>query len=105
MPDSTPIRRPALPRTVLLVDDAPTIAVTLHGDLVEQGIAVTVARDGREAIRLLTALRWLPQRMISAGELPLGGAVPGHAADAVLGKPFANQTVLAWQRRVAQAQA
>lgn len=117
----------ALPQTVLLVEDEPTIAVTLCDDLVEQGIDVTVLGDGSEAIRLLDARRFgavitdyrlpgadglavaaaakrragTPVLLISAWTMPLARGGPARVADAMLVKPFDNQAVLDWLCSVA----
>lgn len=110
---------PAEPRRVLLVEDEPTIAVTLRDELSEQGYEVVCVGDGRVAVELLreqafatviTDLR-LPgasgvevaaaARQASAAARVLlitAFVAPGvvSAADAVLKKPFANASVLAW---------
>ena len=110
-------------RRVLVVDDEPTIVVTLQDDLEEHGYVVVTARDG------LTALRWLADGAFAAVVTDLrlpgvdGAAVvraahardlatrilvvsanfAGHeallraaGAEACLPKPFANREVLAW---------
>ena len=110
---------PAELRRVLLVEDEPTIAVTLSDDLAEQGYEVVCVGDGKAAVELLrrepfaaviTDLR-LPgasgvevaaaARQASAAARVLlitAFVAPGvaSAADAVLKKPFANASVLAW---------
>lgn len=124
---------PAMPRPVgrprvLLVEDEPTIAVTLADDLVEHGYAVSHTADGSAAIELVqnggfdavvTDLR-LPGAdglrvlaatrrgcagakvlVISAQATAWGDAARAAGADAVLCKPFANESVVAWlQQRV-----
>lgn len=110
---------------VLVVDDEPSIAVTLRDDLEDQGYHVVLAADGHEALRRLgegsftavvTDLR-LPgldgamvvraARALSsvAGILVISANLDGQqerlrsaGADAFLQKPFGNDQVIAWLR-------
>jgi DNA-binding response OmpR family regulator len=111
---------------VLLVEDEPTIAVTLTDDLVDSGYRVTRTDDGRHAIRLLTeqsfaavitdlrlpgadgvavlraATRHLPGvrvLVISAWLEERRDEVLRAGATALLAKPFCNSAVVAWLRR------
>ncbi len=122
MPD-----RPSLfvrPR-VLLVEDEPTIAVTLSDDLADEGYAVTHTGSGSEAVRLLAendyhavitdldlpgasglqVLRAARRRRADAPVLVITALAAanaeavervGHAQ--LLPKPFLNGSVLAWLR-------
>lgn len=110
-------------RRVLLVDDEPTILVTLQDDLEEHGFVVVIARDGLTALRLLadrpyvavvTDLR-LPGvdgvavvqaahardaatriLVMSADLAGREASLQAAGAEACLAKPFANREVLAW---------
>jgi DNA-binding response OmpR family regulator len=122
---SLAIADPALSTTatVLLVEDEPTIAITLTDDLSDHGYRVTCTGNGAEALALLaqhtygaivTDLR-LPgadgvqivaaARRRSPGTriLVITAFAPDRAdalrragAGQVLAKPFANRRVLAW---------
>lgn len=104
-------------KRVLLVEDEPTIAVTLGDDLVDGGYAVTRVDDGRRAVELLGSQTFgaviTDLRLPGAGGLEVARAarracvgrillisvfvLPEAAAvDAVLAKPFANERVLEW---------
>jgi CheY-like chemotaxis protein len=107
-------------KRVLLVEDEPTIAVTLGDDLVDGGYAVTRVDDGRRAVELLGSQTFgaviTDLRLPGAGGLEVARAarracvgrillisafvLPEAAAavDAVLAKPFANERVLEWLR-------
>lgn len=110
---------------VLVVDDEPTIAVTLRDDLEEQGYLVLTAADGVQALQrlregpyvaIITDLR-LPgvdgavvvrtARALSAvvGILVISANLEGQherlriaGADGFLQKPFGNDQVIAWLR-------
>jgi DNA-binding response OmpR family regulator len=120
--DSMPTEAPA---AVLLVEDEPTIAITLRDELEDHGYRVVCIGSGDGAIGLLqggvyaavvTDLR-LPgasgtavvtaakQRRQSLPVLVITAWVDGSAADlwragadGVLAKPFANQQVVDWLR-------
>lgn len=116
-------RHPAHGATVLLVEDEPTIAITLADDLTDHGYQVTSTDDGAEALALLATRRFhavvTDLRLPGADGVEIASAVQRtspttrilvvtafaadrehalHAAGAreVLHKPFANQAVLAW---------
>lgn len=110
-------------RRVLLVDDEPTILVTLQDDLEANGYVVVAARDGPSALRLLadgsfgavvTDLR-LPGAdgavvvqaahardaatrilVMSADLAGREASLRAAGAEACLTKPFANLEVLTW---------
>ncbi|MBP8299525.1 MAG: response regulator [Planctomycetes bacterium] len=121
---------PATPRhsTILLVEDEPTIAITLRDDLTDHGYLVTSTGDGAEALQLLKRQRFhavvtdlrLPGadgvEIVSAARRTSPGtrilvvtAFAANRAEAlyaagareVLHKPFANQAVLAWLAQAA----
>lgn len=110
---------------ILLVEDEPTIAVTLGDDLQDHGYEVTQVADGAAAIRLLgeqefdaviTDLRlpgatgvqvlqaakrarpWTAVLVITAHAGELLADLQRHGAGAVLDKPFANGVVIDWLR-------
>lgn len=114
--------------TVLLVEDEPTIAITLRDDLVDHGYQVTSTGDGAEALQLLSRQRFhavvtdlrLPgadgveivcaarrsspgTRILVVSAFAAARAEALHAAGAreLLHKPFANQDVLTWLARAA----
>jgi CheY-like chemotaxis protein len=114
--------------TILLVEDEPTIAITLRDDLTDHGYLVTSTGDGAEALQLLTRQRFhavvtdlrLPGadgvEIVSAARRTSPGtrilvvtAFAANRAEAlyaagareVLHKPFANQAVLAWLAQAA----
>ena len=72
-------------RRVLVVDDEPTIVVTLQDDLEEHGFVVVTARD--VATRIL---------VVSANFAGHEALLRAAGAEACLPKPFANREVLAW---------
>lgn len=107
---------------VLLVEDEPTIAITLSDDLRDAGYDVTHVADGAQALALLqehafaavvtdlrlpgadglqiaaAALARMPHAavlVVTAWAAVVQAAAP-HVP--VLAKPFANGTVLAWLR-------
>jgi DNA-binding response OmpR family regulator len=109
--------------TVLLVEDEPTIAITLADDLTDHGYDVTSTGDGRKALALLAQRRFAAVvtdlRLPGADGVEIVSAVrrtspttrilvvTAFAADReqalraagareVLHKPFANHAVLAW---------
>lgn len=111
---------------MLLVEDEPTIAITLRDDLVADGFEVASAADADTAIRLLRERNFravitdyrLPGQngfvvlqaakrhgahvmLISAWLGASDSDVRARGADAVLRKPFANERVLAWLRSIA----
>lgn len=119
---------PALPAQrprILLVEDEPTITVTLGDDLEDQGFVVTHTGNGIEAMRLcaerefdavITDLR-LPGAdgmqvlraakrqqpgtrvlVITAHVADLGEAVLRAGAGGILRKPFDNRRVIEWLR-------
>lgn len=121
MPDLQPIPRP----TILLVEDEPTIAVTLCDDLADEGYAVTHTGSGSEALRLLAerdfaavitdvnlpgasglqVLRAARHRLPDAPVLVItalgaanAAAVAGDDHAQLLQKPFSNRRVLDWLR-------
>lgn len=130
MPNAVPSPLPALPNAprprILLVEDEPTIAVTLRDDLVDEGCEVTVVGDGSEAIgevarrpacdaviadlrlpgadglRVLAAARchWPLARLLlitaHAGAVHRDRLLAAGAS--LLEKPFANAQVVAWLR-------
>ncbi|MBL8756163.1 MAG: response regulator [Planctomycetes bacterium] len=109
---------------ILLVEDEPTIAVTLGDDLECSGFDVVRVGNGAEAIRLLQRERFaavvtdvrlpgadgiavlraakanaapMPVLVVSANWATL--AVAGvHGADGFLAKPFGNELVVEWLR-------
>jgi len=109
---------------VLLVEDEPTIAVTLTDDLVAGGFVVTHMADGADAVRrlsqhafaaVITDLRLpgasghavlraakagcgIKVMVITAHALGQIEALSSQGADAVLPKPFFNQQVIVWLR-------
>lgn len=109
-------------RRILLVEDEPTIAVTLGDDLEHAGFLVTCCRDGAEALRLLlvyefdavvtdlglpgadgrTVLRAAKGRqplapvLVISSDIAAETAVRAQGADGFVAKPFANATVLGW---------
>ncbi len=116
--------RATAPR-VLLVEDEPTIAITLGDDLADHGCRVTVVGDGSAAIGLLagcsfdaviTDLRLpgasgaevlaavrrscprAPVLVVSAHQGGLADELGTSGAWACLAKPFANERVLDWLR-------
>lgn len=122
-----PLRRATAPADpaprVLLVEDEPTIAVTLADDLAEQGCDVTHTTSGGDAIRLMTGrvfdavvtdlrlpdadgiavlraakrLRASPHVLvISAWLAPHHELALREGASATLQKPFDNAAVLRW---------
>lgn len=120
-----PLDRAGSAAWVLVVDDEPTIAVTLRDDLEEQGYHVVIAADGVQALQRLgegpfaavvTDLR-LPgadgarvvrearARSAVVGILVISANLDGQrerlrteGADDFLQKPFGNDEVLAWLR-------
>lgn len=120
---------PKAPR-VLLVEDEPTIAVTLVDDLEAAGFAVTHTPDGREGATLaahggfaavITDLR-LPGAdgadvlaaalrsrrrpclcVLTAWLAGRRGELQQLGAQAIFEKPFANEHVVAWLRREVSA--
>lgn len=81
---------------MLVVDDEPTIVVTLQDDLQELGFEVVAARDGRH--RPAAAGRGAATRI-----LEIAANLAGHAArllvagaEACWSNPFANGGVVAW---------
>ena len=112
---------------ILLVEDEPSIAVTLADDLRDGGYEVTSLADGGAAIELLarqpypvvvTDLRLpgacgyavMQAARAAAADcrvLVISAHLSGHAeallrdgAEALLRKPFLNERVLAWLRRL-----
>ncbi|MCA8965203.1 MAG: response regulator [Planctomycetes bacterium] len=106
---------------VLLVEDEPTIAITLGDELEENGYRVTCVADGREAIGLLDdqafdavitdlrlpgasgldVLRAARSGRPQAKVLVITAFAPPELealrrAGAVLAKPFPNRSVLDW---------
>ncbi len=120
-----PLERAGSAAWVLVVDDEPTIAVTLRDDLEEQGYHVVIAADGVQALQRLgegpfvavvTDLR-LPgvdgsmvvrearARSAVVGILVISANFDGQrerlrmaGADDFLQKPFGNDEVIAWLR-------
>jgi len=110
---------------VLLVEDEPTIAVTLADDLVDSGLRVTSVADGRSAVHLLEGLRFdaviTDLRLPGVDGLEVARAArranpttkvllisacllvhPGFRVDVqqTLAKPFHNHEVIDWLRSV-----
>lgn len=110
---------------VLVVDDEPTIAVTLRDDLEEQGYHVVIAADGMQALQRLgegpfvavvtdlrlpgvdgsMVVRQARARSAVVGILVISANFDGQrerlrtaGADAFLQKPFRNDEVIAWLR-------
>lgn len=123
-PRSSPSLSPA---PILLVEDEPTIAVTLHDDLVDDGYEVTCLDDGAQALRLVSARplgfvaviadlrlpgadglrvlaearrRWPSSRLllITAHAGPSQRELLAAYGGSLLEKPFANGEVLRWLR-------
>jgi DNA-binding response OmpR family regulator len=113
---------------VLVVEDEPTIAVTLCDELADHGYRVTHTANGDDALRLvasrafaavITDLRLpgatgfevlaackrvecAPRTLVMSAYLgDLHDAHRGHDADLVLQKPFANTRVVEWLRGIA----
>ncbi|MFN3240709.1 MAG: response regulator transcription factor [Planctomycetota bacterium] len=116
----------ASPLRVLLVEDEPSIAITLRDDLAEHGYQVTLERDGHAARERLCEQRFdaaiSDWRLPGASGLDVLHDARRHAPDmplllmtahttrrcgdqlhalgaALLVKPFANGAVVAWLRR------
>jgi CheY-like chemotaxis protein len=114
--------RAAATLPVLLVEDEPTIAVTLGDDLVGHGFRVVHTADGADAVQrlagcafaaVITDLR-LPGAdgiavlkaarahgigsvlVISAYAASRAEDLRAHGVDVVIQKPFCNEQVLAW---------
>ena len=110
-------------KRVLLVEDEPTIAVTLGDELAERGCAVACVADGAAAVALLAgggfdavvtdvrlpgadgrevvraARRFVPAApvlVITAAPPPWLQAADRGGADGVLTKPVPNDLVAAW---------
>ncbi|MBL8749558.1 MAG: response regulator [Planctomycetes bacterium] len=107
---------------VLLVEDEPTIAVTLRDDLADSGYEVVQTGDGGDAIAILASRRFdavitdlrLPGadgvQVVRAARaarpdvpvLVISAWLDGHReriralGAAALGKPFCNRAILAW---------
>lgn len=113
---------------VLLVEDEPTIAVTLGDDLSDAGFRVTYTPDGSVALAMLatrtfdavvtdlrlpgadgfavlrTARRMPtppPVLVMSAYAALRGDQALAEGASAVLGKPFCNSAVVRWLQGIA----
>jgi DNA-binding response OmpR family regulator len=113
------------PRRVLLVEDEPSIAITLRDELEEHGFVVTDAANGDDAVALcashdyeavVTDLRLpgangvavllaaksrrpaTPVLVISAHLVGWERAVLAAGADGILRKPFPNHAVVDWLR-------
>jgi len=111
--------------TVLLVEDEPSIAVTLADELADGGYAVTRVDNGAAAVELLAVqafpvvvtdlrlpgasglavLRAAKASSPQSRVLVISAYLDGHreallqqGAEALLQKPFANEQVLAWLR-------
>lgn len=110
---------------VLVVDDEPTIAVTLRDDLEDHGYHVVTAADGAEALQRLgegsfvaivtdlrlpgvdgvVVVRTARARSAVMGILVVSANLDGQmeqlriaGADGFLQKPFDNEQVVAWLR-------
>lgn len=67
-PDRTKPQQGAMPMSILIADDDPTVRVTLEQALRQQGHQVAVAVNGREALKL--AIELGPQLVISDWVMP-----------------------------------